>query len=226
MNTEDTFDLLQTFPLASCLTDGEIRTLCRTGQHRIYQKHELIYQVGEESDEIFFLLQGVAKIIATSTDGREVIKIIQHPISILSEQSLAGEEYRTNNAMVLTSEACVLAVKVETIKSMMLKNPRLAICVINFIGKRLKYSEERLESLALLDARERIIDFLKANAVTFGQQVGYELLLKHEFTQQDIANFTGTSRQTVTTVLNDLRKKNKIHFKRKSILIRDIASLA
>lgn len=51
------------------------------------------------------------------------------------------------------------------------------------------------------------------------------MLIKHGLTQQDIANFTGTSRQTVTTVLNDLKSKNKIHLRRKSILIRDLTAL-
>jgi CRP-like cAMP-binding protein len=55
--------------------------------------------------------------------------------------------------------------------------------------------------------------------------MGLETLIKHKFTQQDIAGFTATSRPTETTVLNDLRKSNKIHFKRKSILIRDVVNL-
>ena len=80
--------------------------------------------------------------------------------------------------------------------------------------------------MILKDARARIIDFLKDNARNQGKQIGYEMLLKHSLTQQDIANFTGTSRQTVTSVLNDLKKSNLIYFKRKSILIRDMAALA
>ena len=48
-----------------------------------------------------------------------------------------------------------------------------------------------------------------------------EMLIRHSFTQQDIANFTGTSRQTVTTILNDLKKNNQIILSRKRILIRD-----
>jgi CRP-like cAMP-binding protein len=77
----------------------------------------------------------------------------------------------------------------------------------------------------LNDARERIVDFLKSNAMLSGQNMGLETLIKHKFTQQDIADFTATSRPTETTVLNDLRKSNKIHFKRKSILIRDVVNL-
>ncbi|MDF1867710.1 MAG: helix-turn-helix domain-containing protein [Saprospiraceae bacterium] len=51
------------------------------------------------------------------------------------------------------------------------------------------------------------------------------MLLKHCLTQQDIANITGTSRQTVTSVLNDLKKENLIHFNRRTILIRDVNTL-
>ncbi|MCB0680661.1 MAG: winged helix-turn-helix domain-containing protein, partial [Saprospiraceae bacterium] len=59
-----------------------------------------------------------------------------------------------------------------------------------------------------------------------GRKVGFETLLKHCLTQQDIANITGTSRQTVTSVLNELKKENLIYFNRRSILIRDLGRLS
>jgi CRP-like cAMP-binding protein len=93
------------------------------------------------------------------------------------------------------------------------------------IGNRLSNTERRLESLVFKDARSRIIDFLRSNAETRGRKVGYETFFKHNLTQQDIANFTGTSRQTVTSVLNDLRKSNLIYFNRTGILIRDMSKL-
>jgi len=93
------------------------------------------------------------------------------------------------------------------------------------IGKRLKRAESRLESLIFKDARSRIIDFLKDSVERRGRQVGFEMMFKHSLTQQDIANLTGTSRQTVTSVLNELKKDNLIYFTRKSILVRDVAKL-
>ena len=98
--------------------------------------------------------------------------------------------------------------------------------VVENLGKKIHKIESRLESLVFHDARTRIVEFIKENANNFGRKVGYEMLLKHSLTQQDIANFTGTSRQTVTSVLNDLRNSNQIYFKRKSILIRDLSTLA
>jgi len=216
---------LKSFTLSSCLSEDEIIYMIKSGEIRVIEKHHKIFESGQLSDEIYFLLKGVVKITTSTNDNREVIKMILHPKAILEEHSLAGEEVRNNDATVMTTDASVLAVKVDIFKEMMMKNPNLVFCVVNFLGKKLKYTEERLESLVLNDARERIVQFLKVNAQTFGQPIGFELLLKHDFTQQDIANFTGTSRQTVTTVLNDLKKNNKIHFRRKSILIRDIKEL-
>ena len=108
----------------------------------------------------------------------------------------------------------------------MRSNHLLSVKILNLIGERLRRAENRLEALIFKDARTRIVDFLKDTASRRGRRVGYETLVKHSMTQQDIANLTGTSRQTVTSVLNELRKSNLIYFNRKSILIRDIANLA
>ena len=226
MHQSQLLNEIKCFPLSACLSDTEIEQMVNKGNLKILHKFDLIFESGQVSNEIFFLIKGVVKVTAKASDGREVIKTILHPKAILSEHSLADEKIRANDATVLTSEAVVLAIDVAIIQQMMIENPKLAICIINFIGRKLKYAEERLESLALSDARERIVQFLKVNAESFGQPIGFETLLKHDFTQQDIANFTGTSRQTVTTVLNDLKKSNKIHFKRKAILIRDVTSLS
>ena len=51
------------------------------------------------------------------------------------------------------------------------------------------------------------------------------MLVKHYLTQQEIAEATGTSRQTVTSLLNEWKKKNLIYFTRYSVLIRDLDRL-
>jgi CRP-like cAMP-binding protein len=83
-----------------------------------------------------------------------------------------------------------------------------------------------MESLIFKDARTRIVDFIKDSVSDRGQRVGYEMLLRHSLTHQDIANITCTSRQTVTLVLNELRKLDLIYFNRGKILVRDLARLA
>jgi CRP/FNR family transcriptional regulator, cyclic AMP receptor protein len=220
------YDFVYSSPLAKCLDKNELETIMKTGEVFTLEKHDVIFQQGDISDKLFFLLDGVVKIAYSNFDGREMIKSILHQGAIFGEHCIAGEEIRDNYSSVMSSTASVMAVDKKIILGMIQKNTGLSLCIINFFSKRLKDTEERLESLILQDARERIVEFIKLYANAYGKQVGYELLLKHSFTQQDIANYTGVSRQTVTTVLNQLKRSNKIHFRGKSMLIRNIAALS
>ncbi len=51
------------------------------------------------------------------------------------------------------------------------------------------------------------------------------MLVRRFLTHQEIANLTATSRQTVTTVLNELRSKNILTFNRRRLLVRDMELL-
>jgi len=107
----------------------------------------------------------------------------------------------------------------------MQQNASLNFKVTKLIGFRLRKVERRLESLIFKDARTRIIDFIKDMAKEQGKKIGDEILVKHFLTHQDIANLTATSRQTVTTVLNDLKDNDLIYMERNKFLIRDINKL-
>ena len=96
---------------------------------------------------------------------------------------------------------------------------------MRIVGWRLRKMERKIESLVFKDARTRIVEFLKDTAMERGQKVGFEMMIKNHLTHKDIASLTGTSRQTVTTVMNELREKNLINFDRRRILIRDIEKL-
>ncbi len=191
-----------------------------------YRKNRYIYQLGDPSNELHFLMEGNLKIGTNSRSGKEVIKSVIYPEAMFGEMALFGEKLRENFAYCLENDTIIFEIDADRFRQIMFAYPELSSNVINILGKKLHFAEKRIESLVFKDARERIIDFLKDNAKNFGKQIGYEMLFKHCLTQQDIANFTGTSRQTVTSVLNDLKKSNQIYFKRKSILIRNMTTLS
>ena len=107
----------------------------------------------------------------------------------------------------------------------MLNNKPLNLKIYKLIGLRFKKLERRIESMVFKDARTRIIEFLKELAQEKGTKVGFETMIRNHYTHKDIASLTATSRQTVTTTLNDLKEKNLINFDRRQILIRDIDQL-
>jgi CRP/FNR family transcriptional regulator, cyclic AMP receptor protein len=216
---------LEQFPLFSYLNESEKSELAELAEHRVIAKHGMIYQPGQASDTMYFLLRGAVKIGTHSNDGKEVIKALVHPLAMFGELGLIGEEHRKDFAQVLKDNIQVLCIKVLDFKRMMRDNFDLCNRVMMVFGSRLMQAEEKLESLIFKDARTRIVEFIRDSVNKRGQRIGYEMLLKHSLTHQDIANITCTSRQTVTLVLNELKKSELIHFNRGRILVRDMASL-
>lgn len=96
---------------------------------------------------------------------------------------------------------------------------------MKLMGSKALEMEHRLESLIFKDSRSRIVEFMVEMAEKKGQRVGYEWVIRSFLTHQEIANITATSRQTVTTVLNELRDANFLTFNRKRLLIRDLEKL-
>ena len=219
-------DFFNQVSLFKGLTEEEIIQLAGIAKMESYFRSDRIFDIHQKSDKIYFLVEGSVKIANQSDYGREVIQRIIQPGSMFGELSLFGNAYRKDFAIVLSKEAVVFSIPLVPFKNILRRNTHFSMMLLNLVGERLKQTENRLEALVFKDARERIIDFLKESANNQGKKVGFELLIKHSLTQQDIANFTGTSRQTVTAVFNELRKSNLIYFTRKSILIRDLAKLA
>lgn len=226
MDTSNKIQFFSRLPILNALNTAELEQLAAIAHYRRAPKFQFIFMPDEPADHLYFLLRGRLKTGTFSVDGREVIKEILQPETIFGDLALAGENIRSEFAQALHDEAEYLAVKITDFQQLMQQNQRLIFACLHHLSQRLQRVEDRLAKLVLKDARERIIEFLVETAGREGRRVGYETLVKHHLTQQDIANLTGTSRQTVTSVLNDLRKSNLIYFNRNSILIRDIEKLA
>ena len=220
-------EILDSIPFFSVFDQDELSALIGHMELQRAPRHTMIFTENEPAEYFYILSEGSIKIGTHHEDGREVIKQVLHPRMVFGEFALISEnEIHHNYAMTLSQDTAYYRIRVDFFRRMMDKNPRLAMSVMSLIGIKLRQTESQLESLIFKDARSRIIDFILDHARKCGRQVGFETLVKHALTQQDIANYTGTSRQTVTAVLNDLRKTNKIYFTRSSILIRDITALA
>ena len=225
MNIEAKTSFLNQFPLFSVLNDEERHLLGELMDYKVKTKYSFIYLPEDPSDTIFFLARGTVKIGTHSSDGKEVIKSLIHPLAMFGELGLIGEEYRQDFAQALKEDVHLYTIKVSDFKKLMRSNFELCSNVMNLFGNRLMRAENKLESLIFKDARTRIIEFIKDSVNARGRRVGYEMLLKHSLTHQDIANITCTSRQTVTLVLNELKKSDLIYFNRGKILVRDMAKL-
>ncbi len=226
MDKNTKIDFLKKLPMFVSLNENELAQLADFAQFRVAQRYHFVFVPDEAADSLYFLVQGRVKTGTFSSEGREIIKELISPETLFGDLALAGEVMRSEFAQSLHDGAQYLAIKLVDFQKMMQDNQRLVFACMHHISQRLQRVEERLANLVVKDARERIIEFLLDTATREGRRVGFETLVKHHLTQQEIASLTGTSRQTVTSVFNELKRSNLIYFNRNSILIRDVDKLA
>lgn len=191
-----------------------------------FKKDEFIYFEDEKSEYIYLVAEGRVKIGSYTEDGKEVTKAILSAGEIFGELALVGQDKRTDFAQALDNETSICPMNIDEMEELMAQNKALSLKIYKLLGLRIKKLERKVESLVFKDSRTRIVEFLRDWAEEKGKKVGFETMMKNYLTHKDIAALTGTSRQTVTTILNELKDKNIINFDRRRILIRDMDKLA
>jgi CRP/FNR family transcriptional regulator, cyclic AMP receptor protein len=190
-----------------------------------FDKGSYIYFVGDPSDYVYLVKQGRVKISSYADDGKEIVKTILNAGEIFGELAITGEDKRKDFAQVLDARTIICPLSIRDMRNLMEDDQEVSFKIFKLIGFRMRKLERRLELLISKDARTRVVEFIKDMAQERGEKVGLEVMIKSHLKHQDIASLTGTSRQTVTTIMNDLKEKNLISFDRRRILIRDLEQL-
>lgn len=198
--------------------------MSETHQFLDFKRDQFIYLQDETASHVYMIAKGRVKIGHYLEDGGEVISAILTEGEIFGELAMAGEDKRRDFAQAMDN-ATICPLTTEQLKDLMYDNKELSFKILKLIGLRIMKLERRLELLVFKDARTRIVEFLKDTAAWKGVKVGFETMIPTKLTHKDIGSLTGTSRQTVTTILNELKEKNLINFNRKQILIRDLDKL-
>jgi CRP/FNR family transcriptional regulator, cyclic AMP receptor protein len=208
----------------STLSAEERTYLMPFAKLRTFERHQTIYAPGEKANSAFLLLKGTVK-ISVHAEKKDIIKYVVRPGALFGESFLTGESLRHDFAYIMDEFAEVIEIEAPALLNLMRRNFAFAQGFLHFLGERLRYTEHQLENVVLKDSKSRIVEYLHQMGVNHGRQVGFETLVKHNMTHQDIADLTGTSRQMVTAVLNQLKRSNVLYFNRKKILFRDLSAL-
>lgn len=183
-----------------------------------------VYLPQEPAQKVYLISEGRIKIGTYGEDGKEITKAILSQGEVFGEMALIGQENRRDFAYVLEpTELCAL--ERDNMQNLLRERNDLQLFFMRLIGHRTLRLEERLENLMFKTSRCRIIEFLQELAEKSGRAVGFEREVRNMLTHKEIADLTGTSRQTVNTVLNDLRRDGVLTFDRKRMLVRDMDRL-
>jgi len=195
------------------------------GQRRTYRRHDAIFHAGSPGENVFILIDGRVKIFAISPIGKSIILWFCFPGEIfgLAEMARAGRREVDAEAC---AESDVLVVPRENFQAFLGSHPKAALRVVDLLSCRLRALGDMLLNLTTDDVLTRVIKLLVRLSVRYGKpHAPNGMLLDIHLTHQEIADMIGTSRQSVSTVLSQLRRHGLLCTKNHTIQIEDTGLL-
>lgn len=186
-----------------------------------FKKKDYIYFEADSANKIYLIEKGKVKIGYYTEDGNEIVKAILTKGELFGEKAILGDEKRDEFAQSIDNETSVCSVSVNIMHDLMRDNQTFSFKVYKFIGFKFKKLERRLQLLLFKDTKTRLIEFLDELCTDYGydcDQTG-DHVIKHPYTQKDIASLIGTSRPTLNILLNELKQEHYLDFNRKEIRI-------
>jgi CRP-like cAMP-binding protein len=224
MAEKSKFWYLKNINIFDGMDDAQMKQVEKITTMNHLEKRRPIYFPEQPSNNIYFLKEGHVKLSRMNEDGREIILDVLGPGEIFGEISLVEEGGRKELAEAL-DDVLICTMNKHDFETMLMHNPALSLRLTKWIGLRLRRFEEKMSELAFKDVTKRVISFLIRYAEDFGKIKGGTVYIPSFLSHQEIAYLTASSRQTVTTVLNDLKSKGLIDFTRKSLTINNFEEL-
>ena len=209
---------LRKIPLFEGLTEEDLEAIALVTITRSFSKDQVIILAEEEGDALFIIRTGQVKVSIVSEDGREVILSLLRDGAVFGELSLLDEKPRSAN-VIATEDAELYMLRRGDFLLLLHKMPKIAISLLSELASRLRKTDRKIEGLALLDVTSRISETLLVLADEQGHETIDGFHIANRPTHQQLANMSGTTRETVSRVLKRLESQGYIICKGRAITI-------
>jgi len=206
------------------LTPDETSALKDKSRPRRYPKGSTLFNEGESSDRVVIVTEGQVKVSFFTDDGREILLGVRGPGELLGEMSAIDGEPRSATATAL-EPAEALVMTAEDFKSFITDNPRVGLLLLQMLSRRLRDADRKRIEFGAFDTIGRVARRLVELADDYGEATDDGVRISLPLTQQDLAGWTGSSREAVSKALQTLRGRGWIATHRKGITVLDLEAV-
>jgi CRP/FNR family transcriptional regulator, cyclic AMP receptor protein len=195
----DARDFLESLPVFAGLGEASLLALVRASKFTQVEKGQFIFFQSDPSEKVYIVRSGLVSIVLESSDGREMVINEMQPGDFFGEVGALTGLPRSTSAIVRT-RGVILELTRQAFLNILAAEPALALRILAMTANRLRNSSERESALAFLDAQARLARLL----LQLEQQApekGYVTI-----SQQELAQRTGQTRQTVAKALGRWRR--------------------
>ncbi len=174
-----------------------------------YKKNQFVFQAGAIKKKFFLLLNGRVKLYRVSPHGKEVTQWFCFP-----GEAFGLSELKASVQQSIYAQCCeqsdVLIIPLNKFNQFIKQSPDIALQIIEQLSIRLKITGDTLLNLTSDDVKTRLIKLFIRLKMRFGIEYNKGVLIDVAITHKEIADMIGACRQTVTTVLGELKDAGDI----------------
>ncbi len=173
---------------------------------------ELVYAPGETGEALFLLKSGSVRIYRLAPDGRKLVLTQLGPGTAFGEMSFLGQSM-TGSFAEAVDDCTVCVMSRVDIEELIREHPGVAVSLVQVLATRLRQAEDQVEQIAFRSVPARLSQLLVTLADDRGEVAGHS--------HQELAEMIGTSRETVSRALVEMKAAGFIEIERRCITIVD-----
>jgi CRP-like cAMP-binding protein len=183
-----------------------------------------IIRAGSAGDEAILVLSGRVRLVAYGTDRREVVLALRGAGELIGEMAALGTGRRTATAVAVDEvEAGFLSAS--DLLEFLREHPEAGLVVIRMVVRRLAEATRDVVDLATQDSVGRLAKRLVDLSSEHGKAAAGGTQIELSLTQDELARWTGATRETVSRALRLMRQLGWVSTDRKTITVLDPAAL-
>jgi CRP/FNR family transcriptional regulator len=224
MAMEDKLLIIRRNDFLAQMTSEDYKTLNIQHNFIVEEKNGYIYFDAHYHNKLYFVKEGFVRIGNVDEDGNQFIRDILQPGDIFGQITLEKSNLQGEFAQAHKCDTILCAFTIEDFEKLLYRRPDLAIIFAKKAGQKVRRIENRLLNLLQKDVRTRLLYFF-VSLLPGNADADMPIILPNYLTHEDIARLTGTSRQTVTTLINKFTDEGLLTVDRQNITINNIRLL-
>jgi CRP/FNR family cyclic AMP-dependent transcriptional regulator len=191
---------------------------------RSFRKGQAIFHQGGSSDRVVVLLKGRVKVTSLTEEGKEIVLAFRGPGDLLGELSALDGEARSASVEAIEPVEA-LAIPASDFRSYLISHPEVALLLLRMLSRRLRDADRKRVEYGAHDTVGRVSARLVELAERYGEPVKRGLQIGLPISQEELAGWTGASREAVSKALQTLRKVGWVVTERRRITVLDLEAL-
>jgi CRP/FNR family transcriptional regulator len=210
--------VLASVPLFAALDADSAATLEKMLTTRSVGKGHVVFNEGDDGDRLFIVLDGKVKITRAAVDGRENLIAVLGTAEMFGELSLFDPGPRTASVSAVT-DATLASLDHDDLRPLLLERPGVAVELLQALAQRLRRTNEAMADLVFTDVPGRVAKALLDLAEKFGVVEADGTRVRHDLTQEELAQLVGASRETVNKALSEFAHRGWLRIEGRSVLL-------